>query len=398
MLSKEELLGLISDPESDRVEKTISVSDTGKFSEAICAFANNFSNDKKPGYLIIGVYDKNSSLCGLKVTDELLKNLAAIRNDGQILPQPSITVQRYVFEGGEVAVVEVFPSMFPPVRYKGRVWIRNGPSKAIANEAEERILTEKRTSSAKTFDATPVWEAEMEDLNIEYFKANYLPNAIDSETLESNHRDFLQQLSSLRMYDLVNNLPTNAGILLFGTNPLFYLPGCYIHYIKFKGTDMEPEPIEKKFSGPLVSSLQILDDFIKYNIIEESPRRENSLKEKTVFNYPYWAIRELLMNAIMHRNYESNAPIYIYHFTDRIEIINPGGLYGEARPENFPNANDYRNPILAEALKVLGYVNRFNFGVRHAQKELELNGNPPAQFELGLVTKFQVKIQISQTW
>jgi ATP-dependent DNA helicase RecG len=77
-----------------------------------------------------------------------------------------------------------------------------------------------------------------------------------------------------------------------------------------------------------------------------------ALKEKTQYNFPQWAIRELLMNAIMHRDYESNAPVKFYQFTDRIEIVNPGGLYSNVRSENFPNVNDYCNPVIAEAMIV----------------------------------------------
>ncbi|NJL58780.1 MAG: hypothetical protein HC887_03150 [Desulfobacteraceae bacterium] len=116
------------------------------------------------------------------------------------------------------------------------------------------------------------------------------------------------------------------------------------------------------------------------------------MQEYAARNYPFWALRELVMNAVMHRNYESNAPIYCYEFSDRIEITNPGGLYGEVRPENFPNASDYRNPVIAEAMKYIGYVNRFNIGIRQAQSELRKNGNRPAEFDIGLVTKFSVTI------
>ena len=74
------------------------------------------------------------------------------------------------------------------------------------------------------------------------------------------------------------------------------------------------------------------------------------LQEKILVNYPQWAIRELLMNAVMHRDYRSNTPTKFYQYKDRLEIVNPGGLYGNARPENFPDVNDYRNPVIAEAL------------------------------------------------
>ena len=89
-------------------------------------------------------------------------------------------------------------------------------------------------------------------------------------------------------------------------------------------------------------------------------------------------MRELLLNAVMHRNYQSNTPIRFYWYADRIEISNPGGLYGEAATGIFPERNDYRNPVIAEAMRALGYVNRYGQGVMRAQKALRENGNPPA--------------------
>jgi ATP-dependent DNA helicase RecG len=69
----------------------------------------------------------------------------------------------------------------------------------------------------------------------------------------------------------------------------------------------------------------------------------------------------------LHRSYKSNSPVRFYQFTDRIEIQNPGTLYREARPDNFPRQTNSRNPILAEAMKTLGAVNRYGRGVERAQ-------------------------------
>lgn len=157
--------------------------------------------------------------------------------------------------------------------------------------------------------------------------------------------------------------------------------------------------LKKKFSGALITELRSLDEFIKGNIIKERPvKKEGSFQEKVIRNYPYWALRELVMNAVMHRSYESNAPIYIYEFSNRIEIINPGGLFGEATPQNFPNASDYRNVVLAEAMKTLAYVNRFNYGVKRAIDELIKSGNGKPSFDLSLTTKFKVTIPTNQDW
>ena len=108
--------------------------------------------------------------------------------------------------------------------------------------------------------------------------------------------------------------------------------------------------------------------------------------------------RELLMNAIMHRDYESNAPVAFYEYDDHIEIQNAGGLYGKVSANNFPNVSDYRNPFIAEAMKVLGYVNRFSRGVYRVQKELEENGNGKASFDFSLITAFKVVEPISTTY
>lgn len=150
---------------------------------------------------------------------------------------------------------------------------------------------------------------------------------------------------------------------------------------------------EKKFTANLLSLIPKIESFIDDVIIIQRPMPVSTMREKIVKNYPNWAIRELMMNAIMHRDYESNAPVKFYQFDDRIEISNAGGLYGKARPENFPNENDYRNPTIAEAMKVLGYVNRFNRGICRVQEELTENGNPKAIFDFDKITVFSVTVQ-----
>ena len=379
MLTDEQLRALLLDLESDRVERTESVSNTDKFGQAICAFANDLPDHRQPGYLLVGVKD-DGALSGLTVSDELLKNLAAIRSDGNILPQPMMNVAKFSFEKGEVAVVEVFPSDLPPVRYKGRVHIRVGPRKAIANEQEERVLSERRVAQARTFDARPCYEASIDELALGQFDA-YRRAAVDPETILANHRPVEQQLASLRLYDPERSCPTHAGILLFGKNPRFYMPGAYVQYLRLPGIDLTEIPEDQaEISGDLHSVLRELEGRIRL-LIHTSMRAVSALEEKLLPDYPEWALRELLMNAVMHRNYDSNTPTRFYAFSDHIEVQSPGGLYGEATPENFPTRNSYRNPIIAEAMKSLGFVNRFGYGVQRAQALLTQNGNPPAEFE-----------------
>lgn len=242
-MTEQELKELIAQHEADRIEFTISTKDTDKFSEAVRAFANDLPKHDRPGHLVIGV-DDNGRYAGISISDQLLRNLGGLRDDGNIQPLPAISVEKIVTAQGEVAVITVQPALLPPVRYKGRVCIRNGPRRGYATEHEERILIERNVEA-----------------------------------------------------------------------------------------------------------------------------------------YPQVAVRELLMNAVMHRDYASTAPLRITWLNDRVEIQSPGGLYGEASRENFPRQTSYRNPVVAEAMKGLGYVNRYGRGVLRAQAALEKNGSPPPEFQ-----------------
>lgn len=397
-MTEQQVISLIQNLESDRIERTISFQER-KLGPLVCALSNDFSATRQPGYILLGVNDDGSP-GGLTIGDKELQQIGGVKTNGNVLPQPSLTVSPvFNLKGGDVVVVEVLPSLYPLVRYDGICWIRIGPRMSKASPEEERILTERRASFAKTYDLVPALGSTIEDFGIELFKSIYLPLAVDKDILAENGRSVKEQLASLRFFDPAQECPTNAGILLFGANPVRYLPGAYIQYIKFSGEDMSSDVnFEKVFNSALITGLNQLDDFIKLNIIKERPVRKDSFKEDTLRDYPYWALRELIMNAIMHRNYDSNAPVYIYHFSNRIEIVNPGGLYGEATPQNFPNASDYRNIVIAEAMKILGYVNRFNYGIKRATEELIKNGNGEPAFDLTLVTKFKVTIYISKHW
>lgn len=396
MITKEELLSLLKSTESYRVERTVSTGNMDKFCEAICAFANDMPNSRKNGYLIIGAKD-DGTISGMKVDDALLKKIAGIRSDGNILPLPSMSVERFTFPEGDLLVAEVSPSDLPPVRYRGRTFIRVGPRRDIATQTEERILAERRCSFMATFDATPCLSATLDDLDIEYIIKSYLPKIFDEETLKEDKRDIKDQLSAIHLFDRKNDCPTYAGIILFAKNPKYFLLGDYVQFVRFKGKDKSGEILnERQFSGPLYKMLPALESFVKDAIITQRPVPESLFRERTVWNYPEGAIRELVMNACMHRDYQSNMPIRLYQFDDYIEIMNAGGLYGDARPENFPTVNDYRNPLVAEAMRVGKYVNKFNRGVMRVQEMLKENGNTPADFDVDTITAFRVTVHVSE--
>lgn len=243
-----------------------------------------------------------------------------------------------------------------------------------------------------TFDAMPCLAANMADVDANLMH-KYLEDVMGRSLLESDERSIEEQLSAVGMFDTEHNCPTNAAIVLFGRKPRRFLPGLYVQYVRFKGEDVTSEvENEIQLDGDYCELLPRLESLLELSVIKKKPVFVSLLREEMVSNYPYKAIRELVLNACMHRDLQSNMPMRLYEFSDHLEITNAGGLYGNARPENFPTINDYRNPLIASAMKTMGYVNMFNRGVGQVQTDLKGNGNPPAEFVVNLITAFRVNV------
>lgn len=376
-----ELEELFRNIESDRVERKASLSDTSKVRQAICAFANDLPNYRQAGVVFVGVND-NGTCANLVITDELLRTLSDMRSDGNILPFPVLTVRKIIVDGCEIAAVIVEPSDSPPLRFNGRVWIRVGPRRASATTEEERRLNEKRRAGDLPFDLRPMPSASLDDLNLTFFEREYLPAALAPEVLEENQRPIQQQLVSLRLATL-DLTPTVLGILAIGRDPRQYIPGAYVQFLRIDGIELGDPASPKEISGSLLDVLRILDEVLIANLSTEVDITSNAVESRSP-EYPIASLQQLVRNAILHRSYEStNAPVRIYWFRDRIEIHNPGSLFGQVDRQNFgTGVTDYRNPHLAEAIKNLGYVQRFGFGIALARRALAQNGNPPPEFAI----------------
>jgi ATP-dependent DNA helicase RecG len=130
--------------------------------------------------------------------------------------------------------------------------------------------------------------------------------------------------------------------------------------------------------------LNATEELLKLNIRTSVDFTSASVEVKEP-DYPLAALQQIVRNAILHRSYENtNAPVRLYWFSDRVEVQSPGGPYGQVNKKNFgdPGANDYRNPNLAAVMKELGYVQRFGMGIATARREMERNGNPPPEFQV----------------
>ena len=387
MLTDAEIISLFRDLEADRVERKRDYrTSADRIRQAICAFANDLPDRRLPGVVFVGQND-DGTCAGIDVGDELLRTLGGLRSDGQILPFPVMSVTRKEIDGCMVAVIEVAPSTQPPVRVDGRTWIRVGPRRGTASPEEERRLAEKQVWQNLTFDARPCMDASLEDLDLVRFETEYVPSATSPEIRRQNGRSTEDKLRALRLLSR-DGKPVNAAILLLGKDPRSYFPGAYIQFLRVDGPNLtDPIIDQKEIGGTVPDQVRQIEELMRLNLRSAAVIGGPQRQERA--DYPLEALEQLTRNSLLHRSYDgSTMPTKVYWYSNRIEIINPGGLFGEVTPETiWQNATAYRNPLLAEGLKNLGVVERFGFGLIQTCRALEENGNPllGSQFEPNFV-------------
>jgi ATP-dependent DNA helicase RecG len=385
-VSEDEITQLIEAGESYRCERKGDLSSKDhkeKICRAICAFANDIKGTDEIGIIALGVSDDGAP-SGIQITDELEQKIQSIRGEGNITPLPSFTTQKQMYRGCGILCIEVRPAVSPPVKYDGRIWIRPGNTTQIAKNEDEQRLVEKRRTKDQPDDIQILSQWRLSDLNIQYFKAQYLVQAFAADILEANGRTTEEQMASTKMIGSATDPhPTVLGMLCLGLSPTDAIAGAYVQFLKFASTDLTGDILdEANVQGHIADVIQQIEaKFNAHNHIAVNFTSQD--KERRTAQYPKVAFEQLFRNAVMHRAYlGTNAPIRVYWYSDRIEIVNPGGPFGLVTPENFGTGpTDYRNPNLAAALKDLGYVQKFGAGISRARKELLDNGNPELDLE-----------------
>ena len=385
--SDDQLEAMLAARESDLVElkENLGGQAPDLVRRAICAFANDLPNHGRAGMIFVGADDRGVPT-DLEISGALLLNLAHCKTDGNIVPPPTMTVARHKLSGGDVAVVTVWPSDSPPVRYRGRIWTRTGPRKTLARAKDERVLSEKRRHRDAPFDAHVVKGAELADLDLRRFQYLYLPLAFDKDVLDRNDRTIEERLSATKMIASADDpTPTVVGILTLCPRPMQFIAGAYVQFLRFDGLDRAAPIVDaKRFDGPIEETMREIDGTIRGHIRTSVDIRSESIEVRRA-TYALESLKELVRNAVMHRAYEgSNAPVQISWFRDRIEIINSGGPYGEVTEETFgrPGLTSYRNPNLAEAMRVLKLVQRYGAGIPLARSAPRSNCQPGPEFEV----------------
>ncbi len=357
-----------------------------KLLKTICAFANDYKNHDTLGVFIIGL-DDNGKECQYDNIKEDEEKISNIISEGQVLPQPKISISRDI--DNKIIIITVHPSKLV-TWYKKDIYIRVGSStrKANANEMINRINNAHNIS----FDSSECIGSDIDDIHEELFVL-YEKSFFSEEIIKRNKRSLLEKLKSISFASKGGH-PTYGGLLVCGENPQMYLPNAYIMFLKVDGDDLKDRSKinEKEIKGNLSSIIDSVETLIRLYI--DTSMLKEGFTNKKQFTYPYEAIRELIFNAIMHRDYSIDDMIRVYWFKNEIIIKSPGGLKSPLSKENFPNPPVYRNNIIASTMKSLGKVERYGSGVNLAQSLLKENGNPPASFEFNdYFVKVSVRIK-----
>ncbi len=243
-------------------------------------------------------------------------------------------------------------------------------------------------------DGVPVLGATLDDINMQKV-SDHIDQAHQTGRLEGNLLapiEFLQRYRGVVEHQNVLT-PTLAGILLFGTRPQFFFPHAEIGLGHFPSTVPDTEDVVhlKRHGGTLLEQIEFVEGYLWANTrrgftVEGSARRVERPE------YPRKAIRELTVNAIAHRDYNSvGKHTRIAMYTDRIEWASPGGLPGGITLANITQEQFARNPTIAEFLYQSGVIERFGIGIDTVIRELRKAGLPELSMRDSGVS-FQVTI------
>jgi predicted HTH transcriptional regulator len=250
-------------------------------------------------------------------------------------------------------------------------------------------LQKERLIGSPPFDAAPCLAATIDDLNADAMQAfiRLARSARNFPVPESaSPRELLAHLNLL-----IGDRPSNAGVLLFGKNPQRFFPSSEIKCAHFHGTEVaEPIPSCQTCHGTVFQLVDHAIDFVMSKIAPRVGTGSHSARAPATSEIPRDVVAEAIVNAVAHRDYISNASVQVRLFSDRLEVLNPGGLPESLTLESLrhPHASVPRHPLLAESLYLAQYTERMGTGTSEMIRRCGDAGLPEPCFTLcdGFVT------------
>jgi ATP-dependent DNA helicase RecG len=252
-------------------------------------------------------------------------------------------------------------------------------------DGEHDLLLE---SGQSLYERTPLAEADYEDLDEKKLRHYFERRAPDALTNAGRTlKDLVEQADLPFLLRREGRLaPTVLAMLLFGRRPTYHLPQAILSAARFPSLEMDVRAIDRGgFRGTVDELIDQGVAFVARNMRTASILSEEEFPRRTdIPEYPLRAVREAVTNAVMHRDYSAlGQTVSLAMFDDRIEITNPGGLASGMRVEELGTGKHVaRNPALAEAMRQLGWVERFGTGIRLVRREMAALGSAPPRFSV----------------
>lgn len=341
-----ELLNILKEGESTNTEfKMIPSSEIRK---TACAFANT-----KGGRILIGVKD-NGDPVGIKTNNWKAKVSDSLQT---LRPMPEYLIEEVPISDVKIIFINIqeSPSL---VSTNNEVYIRVGTSNRPLSIEE---IIEKSSESLRVFFDQIPSKINVDELD-KSMLSNYLQRRSQSRGVLSDGDELETALRLKIIYRKNGGLfLTNGGILCFTKDPQKYMGNAVVRMIKFEDDEMRKYSFQKEFTGSLPSILESLERYFVDNLNRVGGftvgfRRQDFLE------YPLSAVREAIINAVIHRNYFDPADIRIFIFPNRLEIKNPGSFppgVSIDNPEHKP-----RNPQIAQYFYDLGLTEKYGSGIK----------------------------------
>jgi len=347
----QKIKNLISKKESDNLEFKSSLSESKKIIQTISAFANTTG-----GNIIIGI-SPNKKILDLQIGEATMENLAnKIKENTDPKQFPEIKTKK--IDNKKTIIIKVEESSSKPVFAFNIAYKRVGRTNQKISSEEIRKMA--RETEKIYWDEQICKEAKLDDIDKKkitwYLKQRENARNI-SRKIKIPTNKLLQNIKALK-----GARPTNAGILFFGKFPQKFFPNARLRLVRFKGTKITHPTLDTiDCEGTIWEMINMTEDFIRKNIRLLSERTEKSFRRETKFEYPIKALREAIINALIHRDYLETADVRVFIFDNRFEVISPG---------TFPNGISPKNPMhkpvnktLCQLIYDIGFIEKYGSGI-----------------------------------
>ena len=340
-MEKEELMEIIKKGEDSFTEFKEEKVHSDDLAAEIVAFANT-----EGGNLIMGIAD-NREILGVTDLDKEMQRIDNICVNNCV-PAIYITIEKLIIDEKKILIVRIPKGDQRPYRTnRGIHYIRTASGKRIASPGELRLIHQ---ASALYYDELPVPGTSLKDIRLEYFE-EFLVRTIGQkiEDLGIEIETLLKNMKVLTLYedDIVT---TTGGLLFFGKHPEYQLPYCKVTIVRFPGNDIGEIFEKKDIEGRIIDQIERTETILK-DYLRSETKIEGFKKEEPRYEIPVESLREAVINAIAHRNYQLTSQIRIFIFDDRIEIKSPGKLPNTVTIENMKLGFSLsRNPLIVSFL------------------------------------------------